>query len=376
MADNRRRRAAAPARAPAYGFGDVHADWRELVARDDLDLVSVTGPELHPPRRRHRRRRAGRQALWLEKPAGRDAGETREIADAVTAAGVQSAVGFNYRNAPAVELARQLVADGRLGRVEHVRDPAAGRLRRPSRRRADLALRERAGRLRRARRPGQPRRRPRPATWSARSSELVCDTAIFIPERPGPAGRRPTLRPAAAARCGPVRERGLRSARCSASPAAPAACWSPAGSRSASSARTGSRCTATAGALAWDFRRMGELQLCARPGLPDAAYVTQLRRPRRRRLAAFQPGAGIAMGYDDLKVIEVHRLVRSIATGAPSRRDHDRRGRRGPARRRAQPRRPTSAAGSTSTDWSAGCRTHGHCSRPRPVYAMSTRRDP
>ena len=58
--------------------------------------------------------------LWIEKPAGRDSRETREIADAVAAAGVSSAAGFNYRNAPALELARRLVRDGRLGTVETV----------------------------------------------------------------------------------------------------------------------------------------------------------------------------------------------------------------------------------------------------------------
>src|SRR5215212_8584878 len=58
--------------------------------------------------------------IWVEKPAGRHAGETAEIADAVHATGVQSAAGFNYRNAPAIELARQLIADGRIGAVASV----------------------------------------------------------------------------------------------------------------------------------------------------------------------------------------------------------------------------------------------------------------
>ncbi len=43
-----------------------------------------------------------------------------DIRDAVVAAGVQSAAGFNYRSAPAVEPARQLITDGRLGEIEHV----------------------------------------------------------------------------------------------------------------------------------------------------------------------------------------------------------------------------------------------------------------
>ena len=103
----------------AYGFGD-------RVRR----LAGARRPRRPRPGQRHRPNfihrdvavaaaQAGRH-LWVEKPAGRDVAETREIAAAVRTAGVQAAVGFNYRNAPAVERARQLVADGRLGRVEHV----------------------------------------------------------------------------------------------------------------------------------------------------------------------------------------------------------------------------------------------------------------
>ena len=47
----------------------------------------------------------------MEKPAGRNAAETRAICDAVRAGGVHSAAGFNYRNAPAVELATALACD-------------------------------------------------------------------------------------------------------------------------------------------------------------------------------------------------------------------------------------------------------------------------
>ncbi len=71
----------------------------------------------------------------------------------------------------------------------------------------------------------------------------------------------------------------------------------------------------TEGALAWDFRRMGELRLCLDQDYQDATWQTRLVRPGDGELAVFQPGAGCAMGYDDLKVIEAHRLARSIATG-------------------------------------------------------------
>ena len=71
------------------------------------------------------------------------------------------------------------------------------------------------------------------------------------------------------------------------------------------------------GALAWDFRRMGELQLALDQDYVDAGYTTSLVRPGDGELGAFQPGAGVAMGYDDLKVVELRRLVAAITTGRP-----------------------------------------------------------
>ena len=64
----------------AYGFTDVHADWRELVARDDIDVVSITGPNFIHRDVAVAAAEAGKH-VWLEKPAGRNAEETAEIAD-------------------------------------------------------------------------------------------------------------------------------------------------------------------------------------------------------------------------------------------------------------------------------------------------------
>jgi predicted dehydrogenase len=71
------------------------------------------------------------------------------------------------------------------------------------------------------------------------------------------------------------------------------------------------------GALAWDFRRMGELHVCLDQNYLDASWQTRLVTPRDGALGAFQPGAGIAMGYDDLKVVEAEHFVRSIAEKRP-----------------------------------------------------------
>ena len=71
------------------------------------------------------------------------------------------------------------------------------------------------------------------------------------------------------------------------------------------------------GAFAWDFRRMGELRTSIGADYQDSSYTTVLANPTHGEFGAFQPGGGIAMGYDDLKVIEAVRLARSIVAGGP-----------------------------------------------------------
>src|SRR4051812_44540920 len=102
-----------------FGFRVVTSDWQDLVGRDDIDLVCVTGPNFLHRDVAVAAAKAGKH-VWVEKPAGRSLAETREIADAVDVSGVCSAVGFNYRNPPAVELSRKLVAGGALGEIRHV----------------------------------------------------------------------------------------------------------------------------------------------------------------------------------------------------------------------------------------------------------------
>src|SRR5512144_34792 len=99
-----------------FGVPFTTPDWTELVRRDDVDLVCVAGPNFTHRDVAVAAAEAGKH-LWIEKPAGRNLQETQQIADAIKNAGVASAVGFNYRNAPAVELARDLVASGRIGDV-------------------------------------------------------------------------------------------------------------------------------------------------------------------------------------------------------------------------------------------------------------------
>ena len=144
-----------------FGFLDDTADWRTAVRDERVQVVSVTAPNFL-----HREigcavAEAGKH-LWIEKPVGLTGEDTRAVADAVARAGVQSAVGFNYRNAPAVEHARALVTDGAIGRVTSIEVRPERRLRRPPAGRAVLALPARVRRVRGPRRPHLARHRPRP----------------------------------------------------------------------------------------------------------------------------------------------------------------------------------------------------------------------
>ena len=279
-------------------------------------MVSVAGPNFVHRDVAVAAARAGKH-VWVEKPVGRHLADTIDVAEAVRSAGVRSAVGFNYRNAPAVERARELVADGRLGRVETVgvrlfSDYAAH---------PDGALSWRfdpafagTGVIGDLATHGLDLARH---VLGADIIELVADHATFITERPEPAaGAVSHYSTAAGGPTGPVGNEDHVSALLHFAGGAR-------GVLESSRVAVGEQCTygievhGDRGALAWDFRRMGELLVALDEGYTDAAWRLVRVAPGTGDLGAFQPGAGIAMGYDDLKVIEAERLVRSIAEDRP-----------------------------------------------------------
>ncbi len=71
----------------------------------------------------------------------------------------------------------------------------------------------------------------------------------------------------------------------------------------------------TKGAVFWDFRRMGELGVSRGTAYQDQPVSTLYVGPGHGQYAAFQPGAANGLSYDDLKVIEAHDFLRSIAEG-------------------------------------------------------------
>ena len=104
------------AAASRYGVGEWTTDWRELVARDDVDIVDVCTPPGTHAEIVEAASAAGK-AVVSEKPLAADYVSARRAADAAIAAGVANAIGFNYRRLPAIALLKQLVDEGMVGEV-------------------------------------------------------------------------------------------------------------------------------------------------------------------------------------------------------------------------------------------------------------------
>ncbi len=113
----------AEAAAASLGWAAAVTDWRELVERDDVQIVDVCTPGDSHAEIAIAALEAGKHVL-CEKPMANTVEEAvamTEAAQRASARGVRSMVAFNYRRVPAVALARKFVADGRLGELRHVR---------------------------------------------------------------------------------------------------------------------------------------------------------------------------------------------------------------------------------------------------------------
>ena len=111
-----RDRAGVEAAAGRYGAAEWTTDWRELVARDDIDMVDICTPPGTHAEIAAAAAAAGK-AVLSEKPLGTSYEQAYQAWAAVTRAGVRNAIGFNYRRLPAVALMRRMIAEGRIGEV-------------------------------------------------------------------------------------------------------------------------------------------------------------------------------------------------------------------------------------------------------------------
>ncbi|MGO1411484.1 Gfo/Idh/MocA family protein [Microbacterium sp. JB110] len=109
--------------AERLGWQSAETDWRRLLERDDIDLVDICTPGDTHAEIAIAALEAGKHVL-CEKPLANSVAEAERMAAAAeraAASGIRSMVGFTYRRVPAIQLAHQLVADGRIGEIRHVR---------------------------------------------------------------------------------------------------------------------------------------------------------------------------------------------------------------------------------------------------------------
>ena len=106
--------------AKNWGYEETTQDWRELIERSDIDAIDIAAPNHMHKEIAIAAAEAGKMIL-CEKPLGRNLEESREIAAAAAKAGVKTLVWYNYRFVPAVTMAKQLVDEGKLGRIYHYR---------------------------------------------------------------------------------------------------------------------------------------------------------------------------------------------------------------------------------------------------------------
>jgi predicted dehydrogenase len=109
--------------AKKYGWSESATDWREVIARDDIDIVDICAPGWLHAEIAVAALAAGKHVL-VEKPLANTMAESEAMVAAAQAArsvGVRSMVGFNYRRVPALALARKLIEGGELGTIRQVR---------------------------------------------------------------------------------------------------------------------------------------------------------------------------------------------------------------------------------------------------------------
>jgi predicted dehydrogenase len=113
----------AAAAAARWGWQESASDWREVIARDDIDIVDIVTPGDSHAEIAISALDAGKHVL-CEKPLANTVAEAEAMtaaAERAAAKGIRAMVGFTYRRVPAITLLRDLIAEGLVGEVQQVR---------------------------------------------------------------------------------------------------------------------------------------------------------------------------------------------------------------------------------------------------------------
>jgi predicted dehydrogenase len=299
------------------GYERASTDYHAVLADPEVDVVSICAPNMLHREIGVAAARAGKP-FWIEKPVGRDAAETAEVAMAAQEAGVVTSIGYNYRHVPAVEQVRELIAAGQLGRITNVRAVFFNSY--ASEPNGALSWRFR-----------------RDEAGSGALGDLLSHVIDLVQYVVAPITevtsllstvhtQRPILPMGSAdhfavienGELGEVENDDYAAAlvRFAGAQAAGAV-----GTLEASRVSVGPQCGlgfeiyGTDGSATWNFEQMNELRLCLGRGGPAPGYTTVLGHPGMGDYGRFQPGPGHSKSYDDLKVIEAKKFLVAVGGG-------------------------------------------------------------
>ena len=299
-----------------FGFALGTADWRELMERDDIDVIDITAPNALHQELVEAAAAAGKH-IACEKPVGIEPGATAAIERAGRRAGVITGCGYNYRWAPLVQYTRRLVDEGRLGELTHYR----GRF-------FTMYGRDRLGLL-------SWRFRQEEAGYGALSdimshtidmaqhlcgpiARVVSVKETFVKERPLPIPGRGTHydRGQPGDPTGPVSNEDYVGALVEFANGARGtleADRSIFGPQSSMAFELNGSC----GAASWDHEKLNQLRLYLPEEQPDDGFIEVLAGGGLAHQGNIVPGAGNSIGYEDLKLIEALEFLKSVAAGRP-----------------------------------------------------------
>jgi len=106
--------------ADQWGYESIETEWRKLLDRKDIDAVDICVPNNLHSEIALAAAAAGKMIL-CEKPLAMNGPEALKMVEAVEKAKVPNMVWYNYRRVPAVTLAKQLIDEGKLGKIFHYR---------------------------------------------------------------------------------------------------------------------------------------------------------------------------------------------------------------------------------------------------------------
>ena len=106
--------------AAKFGWASYETSWEKLIARDDIDMIDITAPSNVHLEIALGAAEAGKH-IFCEKPLALNLADARQMLNAAQEKGIKHQIGFNYRFAPALQLAKKLIDAGRLGIIYHFR---------------------------------------------------------------------------------------------------------------------------------------------------------------------------------------------------------------------------------------------------------------